>query len=96
MLFENTFKKIYAVYGKDALRFKSSPGSGKFSISFFEAVALGIAQNIDKLPSDSALKKKIDSIGNDADYKIATGAGKNANYRIPKLLTLGKKHFKNG
>jgi uncharacterized protein with ParB-like and HNH nuclease domain len=41
MLFENTFKKIYTVYGKDALRFKSSPGSGKFSISFFEAVALG-------------------------------------------------------
>jgi uncharacterized protein with ParB-like and HNH nuclease domain len=41
MLFENTFKKIYTVYGKDALRVKSSPGSGKFSISFFEAVALG-------------------------------------------------------
>jgi Protein of unknown function DUF262 len=95
-LFEKTFSKIFSAWGKDALRFKTSPGSGKFSISFFEAVAFGIAQNIDKLPSDNVLKKKINSIGNEVDYKLAAGTGKNANYRIPKLLALGKKHFKNG
>lgn len=93
-LFEETFKKIHNVYGKNALRFKTSPGSGKFSISFFEAVVFGIAQNIHSLPTDAQLKKKIAEVGNHKDYKAATGAGTNARFRIPKLIELGSKYFK--
>ncbi len=93
-LFEATFKKIYDVCGKDALRFKNTPGSGKFSISFFEAVAFGIAQNMGSLPTDAILKSKILSIGNDKEYRAATGAGTNARMRIPRLLALGKAYFK--
>lgn len=59
-------------------------------------MAFGIAQNIGNLPPDRELKKRIDTVGNEPEYKTATAAGKNANFRIPKLLALGKRHFKNG
>jgi uncharacterized protein with ParB-like and HNH nuclease domain len=94
-LFERTFKKIHDVSGDGALRYKTSPGTGKFSIARFEAVALGIAQNIDNLPGDIILKEKIDSIGNNSDYKNASAPGTNVKSRTPTLLELGKSYFKN-
>ncbi len=94
-VFTATFRKIHEVFGDGALKFKNTPGTGKFSISFFEAVALGIAQNIDNLPSDNILKEKINSIGNDDEYNRASGSGKNVKSRIPALMTLGKKYFSN-
>jgi hypothetical protein len=91
--FTDTFKTIHVAWGENALRYKSNPGSGKFSISFFEAVALGIAQNLGKLPIRSEIKKKINSIGALKEFKTASGSGKNAQRRIPALVKLGKKHF---
>ncbi len=91
--FKKTFKVIHETQGANALKYKTTPGTGKFSISFFEAVALGIAQNIDNLPDNDTIRKKINSIGNDQKYKDASGSGKNANFRIPKLLELGKEYF---
>jgi len=93
--FKETFKVIHRAYGENALKFKTAPGSGKFSISFFEAVALGIAQNIDNLPDDQTIKQKIQTIGNEKEYKDASGSGKNANFRIPRLLELGEEYFAN-
>jgi uncharacterized protein with ParB-like and HNH nuclease domain len=92
-IFEKTFLKIFSIGGEGILKYKKGAGAGKFSISFFEAVALGIAFNIDNLPDDSQLKEKINSVAEEPDYKDASGSGKNASYRIPKLLSLGKKHF---
>jgi len=94
-IFEKTFKKIHDVSGDGALKYKTNQGTGKFSIAFFEAVALGIAQNINDLPSDDVLKEKIDSIGSDAEYKRVSGSGKNVKSRIPALMTLGKHYFSN-
>jgi hypothetical protein len=91
--FEKTFEVIHRAYGENALKYKTAPGAGKFSISFFEAVALGIAQNIDNLPNDSSINERIQTIGNEQKYKNASGGGKNANFRIPKLLELGKEYF---
>ena len=91
--FLQTFKTIHDAWGENALRYKSNPGSGKFSISFFEAVALGIAQNIGNLPSKTELKKRINSVGGLSAFKTASGSGKNAQRRIPALVKLGKKHF---
>lgn len=91
--FKKTFEIIYSSWGENALKYKEGPGSGKFSISFFEAVALGIAQNIDNLPSKDEIKCKINNLGSDQRYKDASGSGKNANSRIPKLLELGKEYF---
>ncbi len=92
--FEKTFKKLFDVGGEGILKYKKGAGSGKFSISFFETVTLGMALNIDNLPADENLLLKINSVAEERDYKIASGAGKNAAFRIPKLLELGKNYFK--
>ena len=94
-IFIKTFRKIKEVCGDGALKFKQCPGSGKFSISFFEAVALGVAQNIENLPYDEVIKNKIDSIGNDPTYTLVSGSGKNVKSRIPALMKLGKEYFSN-
>ena len=91
--FRSTFKVINDAWGPNALKYKTQPGTGKFSISFFEAVALGVAQNIHDLPSEAQIKKIINSIGNDRDFKSASGSGKNAQRRIPELVALGGKSF---
>ncbi|RWR09693.1 DUF262 domain-containing protein [Paenirhodobacter populi] len=91
--FKKTFDTINDAWGQNALRYKTSPGSGKFSISFFEAVALGVAQNIGQLPVAAEIKSKIDSIGSTQEFKASSGSGKNAQRRIPELVSLGKKYF---
>lgn len=91
--FEATFKAINSAWGANALKYKTQPGTGKFSISFFEAVALGVAQNIDDLPTNTQIKKTINSIGKNSDFKSASGSGKNAQRRIPELLLLGGDSF---
>lgn len=93
-VFKRTFDAIHRAWGANALRYKTSPGTGKFSISFFEAVALGIAQNIDKLPADGEIKSRIDSVGAQRTFKAASGSGKNAQRRIPELVDFGRKYFK--
>lgn len=94
-VFEKTFKTIRDAVGDNSMRYKTGFGAGKFSISFFEAVALGIAQNIDNLPSEADLKEKIKLIGEHADFKRVSGSGKNVKSRIPTLLSLGENFFKN-
>ncbi len=91
--FTSTFKAINAAWGESALKYKNQPGTGKFSISFFEAVALGVAQNLEDLPPKADLKRKIDKIGQEKRFKTASGSGKNAQRRIPELLQLGKEFF---
>ena len=91
--FKKTFEAINSAWGANALKYKNQPGSGKFSISFFEAVALGVAQNLDDLPTKEVLKRKIDKVGEDRRFKAASGSGKNAQRRIPELLEFGGKYF---
>lgn len=93
--FENTFKMLNEAWGESALRYKNKPGTGKFSISFFEAVALGVAQNLDSITDKGSLKDGIDQIGDEQKFKQASGSGKNAQRRIPDLLELGKNYFGN-
>jgi hypothetical protein len=93
--FKETFKALNVAWGENALKYKNQPGTGKFSISFFEAVALGVAQNLDDLPTKDILKIKIDSVGLEHRFKSASGSGKNAQRRIPELLKLGKEFFGN-
>ncbi len=92
-IFERTFSKLLSVGGEGLLKYKQGSGAGKFSISFFEAVALGVALNIDNLPNDEELTLKIHNVAEQKEYKDATGGGKNASSRTPILLSLGKKHF---
>ncbi|SIS63402.1 hypothetical protein SAMN05878426_102764 [Phaeovulum vinaykumarii] len=92
--FKETFDVIERCWGENALRYKTSPGSGKFSISFFEVVALGIAQNLGNLPADADIKEKIDAVGSTDEFKSSSGSGKNAQRRIPELVVLGQKYFR--
>ncbi len=89
-LFKSTFKKLDELLSGKPLR----SGRGKLSDAYFEAVAFGIAQNIDNLPSNEKMKKKIESIKEEPKYKDASKAGNNAACRIPILLKLGKEYFK--
>lgn len=91
--FRSTFKALNESWGESVLRYKNQPGTGKFSISFFEAVALGVAQNLDNLPDEHALKAKINSVGDEVRFKTASGSGKNAQRRIPELVNLGNEYF---
>jgi len=93
-LFCETFDTIYRIGKVGALKYKDQPGKGKFSISFFEAVALGIAQNISKLPSEAILRTKFKKIGTDKKYRDAAASGKNTIYRITRLIELGHNYFK--
>lgn len=93
-VFCNTFDSILRIGGAGSLRYKDLPGRGKFSISFFEAVALGIGQNINNLPLDNVLKKKFASIGIEKEYRAASASGKNTNTRITTLFKLGGVYFK--
>ncbi len=93
-LFCDTFDTLFRIGGPGALRYKDVPGRGKFSISFFEAVALGIAQNIDNLPSDATLKRKFNEVGKDKIYRDASASGRNTNSRINTLFDLGCKYFR--
>ena len=92
-IFTSTFKALNEAWGESALRYKNKPGTGKFSISFFEAVALGVAQNLDSLPDKKELKARINKVGDEQKFKTASGSGKNAQRRIPELLAFGKEYF---
>ena len=91
--FRKTFKVLNDSWGKSALRYRNQPVTGKFSISFFEAVALGIAQNLETLPYITTIKQKIDRLCQDYYFKAASGSGKNAQRRIPELMQFGKTYF---
>jgi hypothetical protein len=93
--FKKTFATIYEAAGRGALKYSKTNGlgSGKFSLAFFEAVALGIAQNIENLPNIETIKKQIEEIGKDERYRTASSAGRNTMSRTPKLLELGKEYF---
>jgi hypothetical protein len=93
-LFKRTFEKIFSSWGENALRYKGKPGMGKFSISFFEAVALGIAQNASSLPNTNELRSRIEKIGSEQIFTNASGSGKNAQRRIPELVKFGHSYFK--
>jgi hypothetical protein len=93
-LFCDTFDTVFRIGGDGALRYKDAPGRGKFSISFFEAVALGIAQNIGNLPSDTILKRKFNDGWKDKRYRDASASGRNTNSRISTLFDLGGRYFK--
>ncbi len=88
-LFKNTFQTILEEGGKNVFK----GGNKHFTLPLFEAIALGIAQNIEKLPSHEILKDKIQHVRHQDVYKEAAKSGANAAFRIPRLLNFGKDYF---
>ncbi len=97
-LFRQTFTRLalslngsaFRRYDADTDRFL-----GKFSVSAFEVVTIGVASNIDVWndadPND--LKRKVAAIWTDADFKQYGGGGINPTTRIPRTVGLGRRMF---
>jgi Protein of unknown function DUF262 len=101
--FEN-FKKLFdllnAALGESSFRrFNVNKHTGRFLDSAFEPIAIGLGTNLAEYdlnsPKDIELiQEKIEALWQDPEFLNNMGSGSNAKIRIPKLVTLGKKHFK--
>lgn len=102
-IFKNTFDFINKTLGENAFKRYSTERNkfeGRFLLSSFEAVGIGIGSNIENWslkPIDEALieslTKRASSLWSDATYLGNIGSGVNFNIRISAIVPLGKKIF---
>lgn len=96
--FNRTFKLLKQLLNDDAFkRFDGAKFKGKFLESAFEAISVGVAENIEtyELPDDAEwLLEKIKSIHTEENFRKNTGSGSNARNRIPKIIPFAKLFFK--
>jgi Protein of unknown function DUF262 len=94
--FERTFQILYDLVGANAFKrysTKKSRHEGGFLLSQYEVVALGIAYNLARLPSDDEITVRIQDIWKDKNYTDWAGSGITATRRLPHLIPLGRKLF---
>ena len=88
---ENSFKK----YDSEKIRF-----GGKFLLSAFEAVGIGVGSNIDEWlygnmeENRAELERRVIALWDDAKYLENIGRGVDFYKRIPNIVPLGKEIFK--
>ena len=96
--FENVFSTINEVLNDDAFkRYDGTKFKGKFLESAFEAVTIGLAENIEQynFPDDNnLLLDKVKELHDDETFKKYTGSGSNARTRIPKIIPFTKEFFR--
>ncbi|WP_016952867.1 DUF262 domain-containing protein [Anabaena sp. PCC 7108] len=97
---ETAFKKTFDVLNETTedvsfKRYKSEEDRflGGFLLSVFEVVALGIGYNYKNPPPKNQISDLIKSIWSDPIYKKWSGAGVNADRRLPYLIPLGRGVF---
>jgi|SRR3989344_6527369 len=86
---DSTFKKYYSA---------SASFKGKFMISSYEAITIGLAKNIDswnEISDIDTLKQKIITLWSQATFVDNIGAGANFYDRIPKIMPFSENYFKN-
>lgn len=98
------FKKLFTLLinatGESAFRkYSNQRFQGRFLDSAFEPIALGLGYNLDAYdendPSDIALVgDKIKSLWSIPEMLANVGSGSNAKIRIPRLVNLGRDHFR--
>ncbi len=103
-IFKKTFRILHTVFGDRALHAESNGKKKKFSISLFEAIALGVAQNINDYnvgesgdieeTTKELLKKKKEKAQQSSDFIRYSRSGANTKQRIKSLLKLGMDEFK--
>jgi len=91
--FMKTFKFLNNILGEKSFKknFK-----GKFLESSFEAIAIGLSENIyDYSENDfEIIKDKIENLYNQSFYNENSGSGTNAKMRINKIIYPSKEYFK--
>ncbi|MBC3929076.1 DUF262 domain-containing protein [Undibacterium sp. CY21W] len=101
--FEN-FKKLFdllnAALGESSFRrFQGQKHTGRFLDSAFEPITIGLGSNLSDYDLSNSkdielIKEKIESLWELPDFLNNMGSGSNAKIRIPRLIALGKIHFK--
>jgi hypothetical protein len=97
--FRETFRFIFQSMEEDAFkRFDVAKQrfQGGFSISAFEAVALGVGYQVNtkgKLPAISDFRGKVESIWQNEEFTSNSGSGVRASVRIPRIVPMGRKLF---
>lgn len=96
--FIKTFELLDAVFSDKAFKkFNGSSFKGKFLESSYEAIAIGIAQNIELYSqgviSHRALTEQVKRMYNEDFYKNNAGSGSNAKSRINKIIPAATEYF---
>jgi hypothetical protein len=95
--FRETFAVLAADLGDDAFRrydITKKRFLGGFSVSAFEAVAIGIGYNPKKaISSPSVVAEKIKKMWSDPEFVNNSGSGIRASSRLPKILPYGRLVF---
>jgi Protein of unknown function DUF262 len=99
--FKDTFGLIFNALGDDAFRrYDGSKFSGMFLISAFEAITIGVSQNLDRLkslakPKRSAfVRDKVKALWKDSTFRKNSGAGVRGTTRLSNLLPLAESFFR--
>lgn len=95
--FKRTFSMLAAALSSDSFRRYDKPKDrfvGGFSVSAFEAVALGVGYAPDKAESDpKKLASLVARIWSDEKFLDYSGSGIRAASRVPRLVPYGRKLF---
>jgi len=93
--FKTTFALLADLLGSDSFRKYDKNKNrflGGFSISAFEAIALGVGYNYDKVRPKS-LPQQIKDVWSNKIFMNYSGAGIRASTRIPRIVPLGRNLF---
>jgi hypothetical protein len=96
-VFRETFALLAKTLGDDAFRRYDKTKDrflGGFSVSAFEAVAIGIGYNPKKAISNpGAVVTKIKKMWSDSEFVNNSGSGIRASSRVPKIIPYGRSTF---
>jgi uncharacterized protein with ParB-like and HNH nuclease domain len=97
-VFNRTFKYLNDVHGDKVFKkynFERSQFQGKFLLSAFESVAIGVGRNIGTIESKTAAEfnEKLIELWADPIFIAKTGSGINVTSRVPVIVPLGEEKF---
>ncbi|GGZ92612.1 hypothetical protein GCM10010371_60480 [Streptomyces subrutilus] len=105
MRFTDIFSWLTEALGESSFKrydLTKSKHSGRFTVSAFEAVTVGLALNYDQWKRlDSGLRPKmlsqrVQAVWKNSTFQSRTGAGKSADLRIPHMFEVGQRVFSLG
>jgi len=97
-IFTRTFKYLNDIHGDKVFKkynFERTQFQGKFLLSAFESVAIGVGRNIETIESKSAseFNDKLIELWSNQTFIAKTGSGINVTSRVPVIIPLGEKIF---
>lgn len=99
-LFESTFSVLNETLGEDSFKrysLKKNRHEGGFLLSLYEAIALGVAYNIENntLCDEGEIAQRAQNLWRTRAFTDWTSSGITASRRLPRVIPLGRKAFSN-